>query len=78
MLVIKLDLSAAWGGNTGLTDLSPMQALFATTAMDLGAWLRVILVASSVLILVELERWFFANAQTRFEVWQIIQEAFLR
>ena len=38
------------------TYLSPMQALFATTAMDSDAWLRVVLVASSVLILVETEK----------------------
>jgi magnesium-transporting ATPase (P-type) len=35
---------------------APMQALFATTAMSLDAWLRVIVVASSVLILVEIEK----------------------
>jgi magnesium-transporting ATPase (P-type) len=38
------------------TYLEPMQHLFATTAMDLAAWLRIIAVASSVLILVELEK----------------------
>jgi magnesium-transporting ATPase (P-type) len=36
----------------GFTYLSPMQALFATTAMSIEEWLRVILVASSVLFLV--------------------------
>ncbi len=40
----------------GFTYLGPMQALFATTAMNAEAWLRVILVASSVLILVEIEK----------------------
>ena len=39
-----------------LTYLGPMQLLFATAAMDLGAWLRVIAVASSVLFLVEFEK----------------------
>jgi magnesium-transporting ATPase (P-type) len=39
------------------TYLGPMQALFATTAMSADAWLRVILVASSVLVLVESEKW---------------------
>jgi magnesium-transporting ATPase (P-type) len=39
------------------TYLGPMQALFATTAMSPDAWLRVILVASSVLVLVESEKW---------------------
>ena len=40
----------------GFTYLGPMQTLFATTAMDINAWLRVIMVASSVLILVEMEK----------------------
>ena len=40
----------------GFTYLPPMQALFATTAMSAESWLRVIVVASSVLILVELEK----------------------
>jgi magnesium-transporting ATPase (P-type) len=40
----------------GFTYLSPMQTLFATTAMNVDAWLRVILVASSVLVLVETEK----------------------
>ena len=38
------------------TYLAPMQALFATTAMSAEAWLRVIVVASSVLFLVEIEK----------------------
>ena len=42
----------------GFTYLAPMQALFATTAMSIEAWLRVIVVASSVLFLVELEKAF--------------------
>lgn len=40
----------------GFTYLGPMQTLFATTAMSLEAWLRVIVVTSSVLILVETEK----------------------
>lgn len=40
----------------GFTYLDPMQALFATTGMGAEAWLRVIVVASSVLFLVELEK----------------------
>ncbi|WP_221801126.1 cation-transporting P-type ATPase [Oceanobacter mangrovi] len=39
------------------TYLPPMQALFDTQAMTLHQWLQVILVASSVLWLVELEKW---------------------
>lgn len=42
-----------------LTYFKPMQILFATTAMDLHSWLRVIAVASSVFFLVELEKWLF-------------------
>ncbi|MCW9023663.1 MAG: cation-transporting P-type ATPase [Gammaproteobacteria bacterium] len=38
------------------TYLGPMQMLFATTDMNLDAWLRVIAVTSSVLILVEIEK----------------------
>ena len=38
------------------TYLSPMQALFSTVAIDAGMWLRIIMVASSVLFLVELEK----------------------
>jgi len=40
----------------GFTYLGPMQTLFATTAMSAEAWLRVIIVASSVLVLVEIEK----------------------
>jgi magnesium-transporting ATPase (P-type) len=42
----------------GFTYLSPMQSLFGTTAIDLAIWLRIVLVASSVLFLVELEKFF--------------------
>ncbi len=38
------------------TYFSPMQALFGTTAIDPYIWLRILLVASSVLFLVELEK----------------------
>lgn len=38
------------------TYLGPMQILFATTAMSADAWLRVIAVSSTVLVLVELEK----------------------
>lgn len=40
----------------GFTYLGPMQTLFDTTAMSIDAWLRTIMVASSVLILVEIEK----------------------
>jgi magnesium-transporting ATPase (P-type) len=41
----------------GFTYLQPMQALFHSTPMDLDAWLRVILISSTVLWLVEIEKW---------------------
>ena len=40
------------------TYLTPMQMLFGTTAIDLNMWLRIILVSSSVLFLVEIEKYF--------------------
>jgi len=40
----------------GFTYLGPMQVLFATAAMSIEAWLRVTATASSVLVLVELEK----------------------
>ncbi len=42
----------------GFTYLSSLQSLFGTTAIDLSIWLRIFLVASSVLFLVELEKYF--------------------
>jgi magnesium-transporting ATPase (P-type) len=41
---------------TCFTYLGPMQALFGTTGIELTMWARIILVASSVLFLVELEK----------------------
>jgi magnesium-transporting ATPase (P-type) len=40
----------------GFTYLGSMQALFGTTGIDVTMWLRIVLVASSVLFLVELEK----------------------
>jgi magnesium-transporting ATPase (P-type) len=40
------------------TYLSPMQSLFGTTAIDFNIWLRILLAASSVLFIVELEKYF--------------------
>lgn len=42
----------------GFTYLAPMQSLFGTIAIDFNIWLRILLVASSVLFLVELEKYF--------------------
>ena len=41
----------------GFTYLTPMQTLFGTTAIDLAMWLRILCVSSSVLFLVELEKY---------------------
>jgi len=42
----------------GFTYLAPMQSLFGTVAIDLNVWLRILVVSSSVLFLVELEKYF--------------------
>ena len=42
----------------GFTYLAPMQSLFGTAAIDFSVWLRILVVASSVLFLVELEKYF--------------------
>jgi len=42
----------------GFTYLAPMQSLFGTTGIDFKIWLRILLVASSVLFLVEMEKYF--------------------
>lgn len=41
----------------GFTYLEPMQMLFATVSMSIDSWLRIIIVTSSVLILVEAEKY---------------------
>ncbi|NOQ90786.1 MAG: HAD-IC family P-type ATPase [Gammaproteobacteria bacterium] len=41
----------------GFTYLAPMQVLFGTTAIGLNIWLRILLVSSSVLFLVEIEKY---------------------
>lgn len=47
----------------GFTYLAPMQSLFGTTAIDFHIWLRIILISSSVLFLVELEKVFVRRLQ---------------
>jgi magnesium-transporting ATPase (P-type) len=42
----------------GFTYLAPMQSLFGTIAIDFSMWLRILLVSSSVLFVVELEKCF--------------------
>ena len=41
----------------GFTYLAPMQSLFGTTAIDFNTWLCIVFVSSSVLFLVELEKY---------------------
>ncbi|PHS69525.1 MAG: carbonate dehydratase [Methylophaga sp.] len=41
----------------GFTYLSPMQTLFGTASISIDAWLRIVLVSTSVLFLVEIEKW---------------------
>jgi magnesium-transporting ATPase (P-type) len=47
----------------GFTYLGPMQSLFGTTGIDFSIWPRILLVASSVLILVEMEKYFVRRAK---------------
>jgi len=47
----------------GFTYLGPMQSLFGTTSFDFYIWLRIILVSSSVLFLVELEKYFMRRIE---------------
>jgi magnesium-transporting ATPase (P-type) len=49
----------------GFTYLPPMQTLFHTTGMNADAWLRVVAVASSVLVLVEIEKFLFRRFTNR-------------
>ncbi|MEN8177838.1 MAG: cation-transporting P-type ATPase [Pseudomonadota bacterium] len=42
----------------GFTYLAPMQSLFGTASIDFSIWVRILLVSSSVLFLVELEKYF--------------------
>ncbi|MDC1286603.1 cation-transporting P-type ATPase [Gammaproteobacteria bacterium] len=41
----------------GFTYLAPMQTLFGTATIDYQMWIRIVLVAATVLLLVELEKW---------------------
>lgn len=43
------------------TYLGPMQVLFGTIDIDINAWVRIVLVASSVFFLVELEKYIFRS-----------------
>ncbi len=45
----------------GFTYLAPMQSLFGTASIDFSIWVRILLVSSSVLFLVELEKVFMRH-----------------
>jgi magnesium-transporting ATPase (P-type) len=47
----------------GFTYLGPMQSLFGTTAIDFDVWIRISLISSSVLFLVELEKYFLRRTE---------------
>ncbi len=47
----------------GFTYFPPLQALFGSTAIDFHIWFRIILVASSVLFIVELEKYFIRRTK---------------
>lgn len=49
----------------GFTYLAPMQSLFGTAAIDFNTWLRILLVSSSVLFLVELEKHIVRHMENR-------------
>lgn len=51
------------------TYLGPLQTLFGTTAIGFDVWLRIVLVASSVLFLVELEKFFVRHLISRKRQW---------
>lgn len=48
------------------TYLPPLQTLFGTAAIDAGVWLRILLVAASVLFIVELEKALVRRWRQRF------------
>jgi len=49
----------------GFTYLSPMQSLFGTTAIDFTTWLGILIVSSTVLFLVELEKYVVRRIESR-------------
>jgi magnesium-transporting ATPase (P-type) len=55
---VLLAIGILLGFQLGFTYLSPMQSLFGTTDIELNIWLPIVLVASTVLFLVELEKFF--------------------
>jgi magnesium-transporting ATPase (P-type) len=53
---VLLAIGILLGFQLGFTYLKPMQSLFGTTDIELNIWLPIVLVASTVLFLVELEK----------------------
>jgi len=49
----------------GFTYLPPMQTLFGTAAIDFDIWIRILIVSSSVLFLVELEKYLVRRLSSR-------------
>lgn len=49
----------------GFTYLAPMQYLFGTTSIGIGIWLRILLVSSTVLFLVELEKYYVRRLSSK-------------
>ncbi|TNF95867.1 MAG: cation-transporting P-type ATPase, partial [Gammaproteobacteria bacterium] len=52
----------------GFTYLAPMQSLFGTATINFNTWMRILVVASSVLFLVELEKYFVRHLKTQKEL----------
>ena len=61
---VLLAIGILLGFQLGFTYLRPMQSLFGTTDIELNIWLPIVLVASTVLFLVELEK-FFVRSMNR-------------
>jgi magnesium-transporting ATPase (P-type) len=63
-----LNRAGLLGNRYGLLAVAvlPVQALFGTTALSAWDWLRIVIVASSVLFLVELEKWVVRGPLRRF------------
>jgi calcium-translocating P-type ATPase len=55
--IVLLSVAVVMGFQMLFTYAPPFQHLFATRAIDLDAWLRIVLVAFSVFVLVEMEKW---------------------
>jgi magnesium-transporting ATPase (P-type) len=55
--IVLLSVAVVMGFQLLFTYAPPFQRLFATRAIDLDAWGRIVLVAFSVFVLVELEKW---------------------